>query len=229
MKETDLCPPVSELLEHRGYLVHAEVKSCDITAIQGEELVIVELKTSVNIKLLIQATDRLSMTSLVYIAVPEPARPGAHWRGIVRLLKMLGLGLILVSFGQTGARARVEFSPHPYKPTINKKKSKSVISEALNRSANYNLGGSKGIKLITTYRESSIYVACCLQLHGSLAPRDLKLLGSGDKTQSILYKNHYGWFEKVDRGLYRLSEKGTEEIIEYPEIRDRAYTLLEQN
>lgn len=229
LKETDLHAPVYELLKNRGYLVRSEVNGCDMSAIRDEQLVIVELKINVNLKLLIQATDRLSLTPLVYIAVPEPTRMNAHWKGTVRLLKMLELGLILVSFGPTGNRARVEFNPHPYKPAVNRKKSNAVLKEALGRSGEYNIAGSTRKKLVTTYRENAIYIACCLQNHDSLQPRQLRAYGSGDKTQQILSKNHYGWFEKAGHGRYRLSEKGSEEIEHYPEIRDKAYSILGRN
>ena len=33
--------------------------------------------------------------------------------------------------------------------------------------------------------------------------------------------NHYGWFEKVERGIYKLTERGEDELKEYTdEIND---------
>lgn len=37
--------------------------------------------------------------------------------------------------------------------------------------------------------------------------------------------NVYGWFEKVDRGVYAITEKGRREIMEYPEL-EKYYTEL---
>lgn len=227
IKETDLYLPVSDLLEGMGYLVRSEVKDCDISALRGDLLIIVELKTSVNIRLLSQAVERLSLTQLVYIAVPDPSKRSSHWRGIIKLVKMLGLGLILVSFGQTGSRARIEFDPHEYRPGINKKKSRAVRNEALNRSGEHNIGGSNRTKILTSYRESAIFLACCLEKYGQLSPRELKALGSGEKTQSMLSKNHYGWFDNISRGTYRLSESGCKGIQEYPEIYQKSRSLLD--
>lgn len=229
IKETDLYLPVSCLLEDMGYRVRSEVKGCDISAISEETLIIVELKISVNVRLLSQAVDRLSLTPLVYIAVPEPTKRSSHWRGIVKLVKMLGLGLILVSFGQTGSRARIESDPQIYRPAINNKKSRAVRGEALGRSGEHNIGGSSRTKILTSYRENAIFLACCLEKYGQLSPRELKVLGSGEKTQSILSKNHYGWFEKIARGSYRLSESGGKDIMEYPEIYQKSQALLNSN
>jgi hypothetical protein len=43
-------------------------------------------------------------------------------------------------------------------------------------------------------------------------------MGTGPKTQSILYNNHYGWFERRGRGLYGLKPKALPETEGYPEI-----------
>ena len=65
MKETDLSEPVKTYLKQQGYQVQSEVKDCDITAQRDDKLVIVELKTSVNMTLLIQATARQKITPFV--------------------------------------------------------------------------------------------------------------------------------------------------------------------
>jgi hypothetical protein len=53
---------------------------------------------------------------------------------------------------------------------------------------------------------------------GSLSPKKLIQLGSGKNTSSILTKNYYGWFERIKRGTYVITEKGKEELKEYPEL-----------
>lgn len=39
--------------------------------------------------------------------------------------------------------------------------------------------------------------------------------GVGVKAGDILRDNHYGWFERLDRGLYGLTEKGRQALDEY--------------
>ena len=50
MKETDLYKPVKELFEKMGYTVNGEVKDMDVTAVRGDELVVVELKTALTLR-----------------------------------------------------------------------------------------------------------------------------------------------------------------------------------
>ena len=88
------------------------------------------------------------------------------------------------------------------------------------RSADYNVGGSNRTKIMTAYKENCIQIACYLEHFGSLSPKDLKEKGTGSKTSSILTKNYYGWFERVKRGVYVISEKGKEEVKEYQALSD---------
>ncbi|MDH5738633.1 MAG: DUF2161 family putative PD-(D/E)XK-type phosphodiesterase, partial [Gammaproteobacteria bacterium] len=153
-RETDLYLPVKNLFAGRNYKIRAEVNGCDLVAVKDQEMVIVELKTSVNIRLLTQAVERLSITPMVYIAVPEPSRKrNSHWRGIIKLLKMLGLGLILVTFGPAGARAGIAFDPGARQPSRNIKKIKNLKREFEGRSADHNTGGSNRSPLMTSYEE----------------------------------------------------------------------------
>ena len=91
IKETDLFPPVRDYLEKNGYTVRSEVRNCDIVAVKDSDVIVVELKTGMNVSLLIQATDRQRITDSVYVAIPDPpGRKGAHWRGIKRVFGFIG-------------------------------------------------------------------------------------------------------------------------------------------
>ncbi len=48
-------------------------------------------------------------------------------------------------------------------------------------------------------------------------------MGTGDKTQSILHFNAYGWFERVDRGVYALTAQGRAELDDYPALKKQYY------
>ncbi len=223
--EEDLCRPVSDYLTSLGYSVRSEVKHWDITAIKGDELIAVELKRSINISLLIQATQRQRAADSVYVAVPRPKFSiyrGKRWRHLCHLLRRLELGLIVVSF-RHGAAADVEIVFHPKSFRRRKsRKNRSMILEEINgRSADYNTAGSSGKKLMTAYKEKALYIACCLAERGSLSTRQLRGLETGPKTASILYKNFYGWFDRVARGQYTLNDKGFKILESYPELTAR--------
>jgi hypothetical protein len=43
-------------------------------------------------------------------------------------------------------------------------------------------------------------------------------LGTGPKTTRILSSNFYGWFRRVDRGIYELTPAGRTELTAYPAL-----------
>ncbi len=220
LKESDLYLPVKKYLEGQGYQVNAEVKHCDVTATRDDELVVVELKTRFNATLLIQAADRQRAADSVYIALPHPRDLSSmkHWKGMCHLLKRLEIGLILVHFLKSGPRVEIASHPAPYQMRKERKRRAVIIREIRERSGDYNTGGTVGTKIVTAYRENAIHIACLLEGADGLSPAELRRRGAGDRTQSILNKNYYGWFDKVERGVYRLHPAGKKALGDYPEI-----------
>jgi hypothetical protein len=220
IRESDLFEPVRDFFTDQGYIVRSEVMHCDITATKEDELVIVELKRTPNIKLLIQATERQNYTKSVYVAIVEPGKKSKHFRGVLRLLKKLNLGLITVRFGRFGPRVNLVFDP-PIRDTKSKrvgKRRQALLTELSGRSDDYNIGGSNRTQLVTAYRERAIFIACCLDMLGPRKPGQLRELGAADDTGKILYKNHYHWFCRISHGIYEISSSGTEALKQYPEI-----------
>lgn len=222
MREADLYPPIKAHFERLGYRIRAEVKACDVVAVKGDEVIVVELKQAASMTLLVQATERQAITPHVYVALPEPRARNRHYRGIVRVLKRLGIGLILVRFGPLGTSLSIEHDAIGTGARLNRKRRLSVMTEVLERSGDYNVGGVSRVRITTAYKESAIFIACCLEQLGPLSPRALKALGGGDRTSTILQKDHYGWFERVKRGTYRISKRGREEIGAWPDLRNLA-------
>jgi hypothetical protein len=100
------------------------------------------------------------------------------------------------------------------------------LEEIAGRTGDYNTGGSVQRKLVTAYREQAIHVACALHRLGPSTPKTLRGLGTSQKTTSILYGNVYGWFERVDRGLYRLAAQGKDALKDYPDLVEHYDGLL---
>lgn len=224
--EADLYKPIQKHFTKEGYKVNGEVKDCDLTAVKGEDLIIVELKLNLTVDLLIQATKRQRLTDLVYIAIPRPKNMRSRrWKDICHLVRRLELGLITVS--AANKIPKIQFIQHPEPFDLEKskrnssRKRKSLLAEIEGRSADYNVGGSNKTKIMTAYKESCIRIACCLEKSGPLAPKDLVKMGTGDKTQSILSKNYYNWFNRVERGIYKISDKGKRDLEDFPELRKR--------
>ena len=96
-----------------------------------------------------------------------------------------------------------------------------MLEEIAQRTADYNRAGSTRKKLVTAYRENAIQIACCLLVTGKTSPAALRALGTGPKTLSILRFNAYGWFERVDRGVYALSPQAKTELSAWPALKKR--------
>jgi hypothetical protein len=222
--EVDLYKPIQQHFKKLGYDVYGEVNDCDLTAVKENELIIVELKLHLNIELLVQAAKRQRLTEQVYIAVPKPGYNlrSKKWMDICHLIKRLELGLILVSFQKSGTTLEIKFHPGAFdrKRSLQqgKKKRISLLSEIEGRHGDYNIGGSSSTKIMTAYKESCIHIARCLDRYGPLTPKVLRQMGTGDKTLSILNKNYYGWFDRIQRGTYSLSKKGEMELREFTKV-----------
>lgn len=219
-RETDLYAPVKQLLERQGYLVRGEVKDCDLVAVRGDDLVIVELKRAFNLSLLLQGVERQKLTDVVYLAVEAPrARRGApRWSEIQHLCRRLGLGLITVVFAPAGPVVEVVCDPAPYAPRKPGKQRGLLLREFQRRSGDYNTGGGTRRPLVTAYREEALRVAASLMQLGPAPVKAVRAASGSQQAGTILQRDYYGWFERVARGIYQLTAKGDEALRQYADV-----------
>ena len=209
MKETDLYPAVKRLLEIQGYMVKAEVKSCDVMAVRGDEpQIIVELKNGLTLQLIYQAIDRLSITEHVYIAIAKPKR--AVPLEAQKLCKRLGLGLLVIS--KSGS-VDILAEPAPYFPRPNKNRKTALLKEFHKRKGDPNVGGSTKVKLITSYKQDALRCLCHLHSNGATKVSNLRKATQVDRAATILRADYYGWFIKEDRGIYNVTDTGRSAIL----------------
>jgi hypothetical protein len=220
MKETELYAPIKAYLEGQGYDVKAEVKDCDLVAIRGaEDPVIVELKLSLSITLLMQGIDRQTITDAVYVAVP--AGRGKRWatqvKDAVKLCRRLGLGLIFVRFDAATPSVLVHCDAGPYRPRKVAARKAALLKEFERRVGDPNTGGQNKRKIITAYRQDALRIAVALSL-GANKPRILAAELGVERAAGILQADHYGWFERVERGVYTLRPSGHAALKTYADI-----------
>lgn len=220
--EEDLYEPVKDYLVELGYDVKGEVSYCDVSAIKEDIFLVVEMKTTLNLDVILQAVLRQRIADIVYIAVPKKGKTlfTRRWKNICHLLRRLELGLLLVSFRQDKAFVEEAIRPEPFSREksikLSRSKRKLVLEEFSKRHGDYNVGGCTRKKLITVYREKAMQIAALLESNGPLSIKQLKDMGADcDKTAAILQDNHYAWFERVSRGVYKLTDRGREEIDNY--------------
>ena len=205
--ETDLYEPVCRFLEEEGYQVQAEVKDCDIAAEKDGELIIVELKKSFQLKLVYQALDRQSLTEQVFVAIPRP-------QNMLKLLKRLEIGLLTVALDSPLKTVDVVLTPSDSLAWKNRKKRERLQAELENRQVSANTGGMNRRKIVTAYREKALHLCCILENREAVTYGELREMGLEEKYMSILRSNVYHWFERVEKGVYRLSEEGRKALEE---------------
>jgi len=203
--ESDLYAPVKALLEGQGYSVKGEVRGCDVVGVRGKEPpVIVELKKAFGLGLVLQGVDRLAISDAVYLAVGQWPK---QMRNVKKLCRRLGLGLIVVAKG----RADVALDPSPYMPRKNRRKASRMLGEHARRVGDPNLGGSSTkVPMMTAYRQEALRCATLLAVHGPMKVSALRVEGDAPRAANILQADYYGWFERVERGIYALTPKGRE-------------------
>ncbi len=214
--ETDLYAPVKALLESQGYEVKAEVNDCDVVALKDSAAtVIVELKLAFTLDLVLQGVNRLAVSDDVYLAVaaPETAAKRKNWRkrqrDLLKLCRLLGLGLITVDLDPNVRHpAKVLLDPKPYTPRKNKRQQTQLLTEFESRTGDPNIGGTTRTKIVTAYRQDALRCAVALQTAGEMKLADIRKQTGVANAAGIFQKNHYEWFERVNRGIYTLTPAG---------------------
>ncbi len=218
MKEVDLYPPLKVFLQDQGYEVKSEVQHCDVIGLRdGENPIVVELKLSLNLTILLQAVDRLSLTDTVYIGIPKgiPVLK-KHRKRVVKLIRMLGLGLIVIDPAARFGAVDVLCDPSEYRPRQVKRKTQRLLREFSQLSGDPNQGGSTTQQtLMTAYRQKAIAIAEYLRSNGESKAAVISKSLTESKTRSILYDNVYGWFDRQGKGIYSLSQQGASELPEW--------------
>ena len=223
MKETDLYPAIKTYLEAQAYEVKSEVCACDVVAVRGDEApVIVELKTGFTLPLLLQGVDRLAVSDRVYLAfaVGEVVAKNALWgkskKQIIKLCRRLGLGLISVRINEgRDDVVEVHLDPSPYVPRKDKKRQGRLLREFASRVGNPNEGGVTRTTIMTAYRQDALRCLKHLSRNGPIKLADLRKATGVARASGILQDDHYGWFERVSRGIYQLTPKGVAAVAEY--------------
>jgi hypothetical protein len=208
--EAALYGPVKRFLENSGFEVKGEVNGCDLVACRGDEPpVIVELKLRFTLALVLQGIDRLAISERVYLAVPRPPRrarglsPEAP--GVRRLCRRLGLGRFLV--GRRSGTIAILEEPLPYRPRRSADRSARLLDEFTRRTGDGNIGGRNRTPIMTAYREDALRCASAL-VGGPMPLKALRAATGVTDAAAILQRDVYGWFRRLGRGIYELTEAG---------------------
>ncbi|ASM73201.1 MULTISPECIES: DUF2161 domain-containing phosphodiesterase [Roseobacteraceae] len=212
-RETDLYPPVKTFLEAQGYVVKAEVGAADVVAVRGgEPPVIVELKLGFSLALVHQCVARLAVSDDVYMAVArgQGKRFARTLKEMTTLARRLGLGLMTVRISD--GLVEVQCDPVPYTPRKSKKRQGKLLREFARRQGDPNDGGQTRVGLVTAYRQDAVKLAMYLYEAGACKGADVARETGVARATTMMRDDHYGWFEKVDKGIYGLTPKGAQAV-----------------
>ena len=204
-READLYPPLKAYLQRRGFEVKGEVGAADIVARRGEDLLVIEIKQAFSLALFHQGLDRLAITDTVYLAVPAGGK-AKPLKANVKLARRLGLGVLTVRLRDGFVEALAD--PGPYSPRKSRKKRSRMLRAFDRLDGDPNDGGATRHGLVTGYRQDALKCARFLAVHGPSAGAMVKDWAEVPDATRIMRDNHYGWFEKVSRGVYGLTTSG---------------------
>lgn len=210
MRESDLYPALKGFLEAQGYAVKAEVGACDVMAVRGDEPpVVIEMKLTFSLALVMQGVARQTLFDDVYLAVPVSGDKGwkLRYREIIALCRRLGLGLLAVK----GDAVEPHLDPGPYAPRKNVRRAGALLKEFHRRVGDPNRGGTTGVKRMTAYRQDALRCGVVLR-PGPLKAALVAKAAGVTRASTILRDDHYGWFHRVERGIYALTEKGQTDL-----------------
>lgn len=212
--ETDLYAPVKAFLEGQGFTVKSEIAGADVVARRGDDPpVIVELKAGFSLVLLHQAIARLAVSDQVYVCVPrQTGRASAKaLTANVKLCRHLGLGVLVVRLRDGLVEVLAE--PGPYAPRKSAAKARGILREFDRRQGDPNSGGTRG-KIVTAYRQDALACAAHLAATGACKGADVARATGVPRATRIMADNHYGWFCRVAKGVYGLTDTGRAGIME---------------
>jgi hypothetical protein len=186
-------------------------------ALKGDDppvVVIGELKLTFNLELVLQGVDRAVTCDEVWPAARLSSRgkgreSGARFRNLRRRLGFDLLGVL--------SNGEVDVLLRPSAPTPRKKprRRSRLVEEHRRRRGDPAEGGGSRTPIMTAYRQRALACAAALA-QGPRRPRDLK--ASIPDALRILYGNVYGWFARVERGVYGLTESGRGALLRWPQL-----------
>lgn len=214
MRETALYVPVKSFLEGFGYVCKGEIGGCDLVALAGEGepvVVIAELKGAFNLELVLQAVDRARAGDEVWLAA-RLLRKGRHLdRRFRDLCRRLGFGMLGVD---GDGRVELLLSPAAPPPRRDPRRRSRLVEEHRRRRGDPHPGGGRGVAVMTAYRQRALALAHAMS-EAPKRPRDFR--PAVPDAGAILLGNVYGWFSRVERGVYGLTEAGRAALARWPQ------------
>ena len=89
-----------------------------------------------------------------------------------------------------------------------------MLGEFDRRTGDPNTGGSRPGGVVTSYRQEAERCAGYLFTHGPTKGAAVAAATDVPKATQMMRSNVYGWFQRIDQGIYDLSDDGRSHITE---------------
>ena len=207
---------MKRFLEQLGFTVKGEVGGCDLVALSADNpplLVVGELKLRFNLELVLQAVDRATACDEVWLAARISKRGDGRERDtrFRQLCRRLGFGMLGID---DAGRVEIIVSPAAPSPRRDARRRSRLVEEHKRRLGDPTQGGGSRVPIMTAYRQQALLCAALLA-GGVRRPRDLR--STAPDAAKILHGNVYGWFERVERGSYGLTQAGRDALLRWPQ------------
>lgn len=148
IKENEMYKPLKGTLEKEGFTVAAEVQLCDVVAYKEGEVRAIELKNTLNLKVIEQAYRHIGAANMVYVGVPMPKYNELSKNSFaIKVLQKFNIGLYYIGYDSfLGMKVIEALTPIPQEIY------KRPLSEKVTEANLLAVGGSKSGDTITPYK-----------------------------------------------------------------------------
>src|SRR5206468_4106624 len=103
----------------------------------------------------------------------------------------------------------------PYRPRKDARRVRLLLGEHARRQGDPNHGGVTKTPIVTAYRQEALRCALFIERSGRGSLKALRETGVVPNAARILGRDVYGWFRRVERAVYGLSDRAREDIARF--------------
>jgi len=117
-----------------------------------------------------------------------------------------------VAPGLAAAGVEVLVDPVPYRPRRQKAALTRLLGEHARRVGDPNRGGVTRTPIVTAYRQEALRCAMLIERGGRASLKALRETGLVPNASRILQRDVYGWFRRLERATYILTERARQDL-----------------
>jgi hypothetical protein len=117
-----------------------------------------------------------------------------------------------VAPGRSAGCVEVVVDPVPYRPRRRAAALTRLLGEHARRVGDPNRGGVTRMPIVTAYRQEALRCAMLIERGGQASLKALRETGLVPNASRILQRDVYGWFRRLERATYALTDRARQDI-----------------